>query len=316
MTGQDPATLAPLINPIKPPPKKSVSISTPSSALNELGEEFLKEDDSLSPKIMSLIDEVDKNTGPFNPTIRALYSKMVGLIRNDFWQIRGIIHDSTKQSAEAFHLVLRSIVNTYQIATAKDVGAHLSDISALRDDMVTKAKEMEIQEHNNKTFLESMIKSWNNLAKNITSYNEMLEKKILESSTLQSSSRSHLQATPRNTASSSTSRAETPQLIPCEGKSFKSKAGVVSFVTDRQIKFSVGSSAYKNLKHLENIEVGLKIWKILLNFDLGELSSLLKDETCCLYNFLDMDSAEKIACIRQLQEIIPSKTNQWSEIGQ
>lgn len=316
VTGQDPATLAPPIHLMRPPPKKSVSISTPSSALNDLGEEIAKEDDSLSPKIMSLIDEIDKNTGSFNPTIRAIYSKMVGLIRNDFWQIRSILYDSTKESAETFHLVLRSIVNTYQIATAKDVGAHLSDISTLRDDMATKAKEMEIQERNNKTFLESMTKSWNSLAKNMTSYNELLEKKILETSTLHSSSKAHLQATPKNTASSSTSRAETPQLIPCEGKTFKSKAGLVSFITDRTIKFNIGSSAYKTLRQLENIKVGLKIWKILLNFDLGELSSFLQDETCCLYNFSNLDNAEKLACIIQLQDVIPSKTNQWSEIGQ
>lgn len=198
MTGQDPKALAPLITHTKPIPRKSVSIPNPSSVLVNLGEEIKKEDDSLSPNIMSLVDEVDKSAGPFNPTIRALYSKTVGLVRNDFWQIKGILTDSTKESPGAFHLILRSIVSTYQIATAKDVGAHLSDISALRDDMATKAREMEAQERNNKTFLESMTRSWNNLAKNMTLYNETLEKKILESSTLQSSSRAHLQATKNN----------------------------------------------------------------------------------------------------------------------
>lgn len=86
------------------------------------------------------------------------------------------------------------------------------------------------------------------------------------------------------------------------------------FITERKIVIGIRSSAYRNLKHLETIEVGPKIWKIILNFDLSELASLLDDEECCLYKFPDMSSAEKLACILQLQEVLPMKANQWSEI--
>lgn len=314
MTGQDPSTSASLIPPRKPIPKASPPSGTVLPMLIELGDEFLRTKDSLSPKIMTLIDDIDKGTGPLNPTLRSLYVKMIGLLRDDFWQTKGLLQDATKYSFNTLYMVVRSIITTYQIATARDIGAHLSDISAMRDDMVAKAKEMEIQEHNNRTFLESMTKSWNTLAKNITSYNEILEKKILESSTLQSSTRSHLQATPKNTASSSTSRAETPLLIPGMGKTYKGKAGVVRFITERQVSLNIQSSTYKNLKHLETIDVGPKIWTIILNFDLNELNSLLNDRKCCLYDFPEMSNPDKLACILQLQEVLLSKANQWTEI--
>lgn len=314
MTGQDPSTLASL-----PPKTARTPVKAPSpppiiDPLAELGALFLTTNDSLSPIIMDIIDGLDRKGETSNPSLRSIYTKLVGLFKDDFWQIRESLCDAARHSLRSLYLMIIASITSYQVAVSKDIGTYLSDISALRDDMMVKSKEARIQEGNNRTFLESMTKSWNTISRTMTQYNELLEKKILDASTLQSLSSAPIRSIPKNTASSSTSRAETPLLIPGRGKVYKSHAGVIRFVTDTEVSFAVQSASYRNMKQLEAIQVKERVWKIILNADLSELNILLGDPSCCLFSLEEKTLNEKIMCIKQLQETLPTRSNQWVEM--
>lgn len=238
------------------------------------------------------------------------------MLKGDFWQVTRNLSSSARHSYLSLRLTIEMSIDTFQIAMSKDIGTHLADIASLRDDMVVKAREMEIQEANTQTFADSMAKTWNTLSKSLTQYHEMIEKKILETSTLPSFSKPAVRAIPKNTASSSTSRAETPVLNPEEGRVYRSRAGVVQFVTSRRVCMKVSSAKYKNLSVLNNLDTGPKIWRILLNSDLLELNNLLEDKECCLYKFNEKTTEEKIACASDLRKILPIAINQWTEINE
>lgn len=267
--------------------------------------------DGLDPRIIESLDTINKLQNNSVPSIRQQYTKLHSLIKEDFWQVSKMLYSSSLISYQALKLTIEIAIQSYQIALTKDIGTKLADISAMRDDMVSRVKEYREQEKNAKEFQEDMVSTWGKLAKTMNCYNEVMEKKILETSTPQTSGRGHLNKMPTNTASSATSRAQAILLIMSPGSIYKSKVGILKVVSSRQIHLDLTSAEYRPLIRLNDIDVGPYAWEQLLNRDMIELNTLLSSEATCLDGLKSLSKEDKAKCFNKLISRVPVKTGQW-----
>lgn len=306
MTGQDPNSISPIVPVYR---DMKMTDDRDKTARIAFSNYILQDQDGLDPRIIESLDLMNKLQNNPIPSIRQQYTKLHSLIKEDFWQVSKMLSSSSLISYSSLKLNIEIAIQSYQIAL--DIGTKLSDISAMRDDMVSRSKEYREQEKNAREFQEDMVTTWGRLAKTMTSYNEMIEKKILDSSTPRTSGRGYLNKMPTNTASSSTSRVQAVSLVMSPGNIYKSKVGVLKVISSRQIHLDLSSAEYRPLSRLNEIDVGPNAWEQLLNRDMIELTTLLSYEATCLDDLKSLNEENKAKCFNKLISRVPMKTGQW-----
>lgn len=156
MTGQDPNSISPIVPVYR---DMKMTDDRDKTARIAFSNYILQVQDGLDPRIIESLDLMNKLQNNPIPSIRQQYTKLHSLIKEDFWQVSKMLSSSSLISYSSLKLNIEIAIQSYQIAL--DIGTKLSDISAMRDDMVSRSKEYREQEQGNrKRMRENFKRIW------------------------------------------------------------------------------------------------------------------------------------------------------------